>query len=163
MTEAKKLEPQEVFEAAAGALSPEEALFVQRSLSTKKVKGVIEDLVPNETEAKVDCTVRFTGTLKRGKEHKRKPTSRALRKVTLALLVRRMGIQREAALKLLAEVLKEAQELPEDAEAKLLEEHPEVGEAFERLDEFIAGLEPVDAQGRVTLQHTHVELIGRNR
>jgi hypothetical protein len=81
--------------------------------------------------------------------------------VTLALLVRRMGIQREAALKLLAEVLKEAQELPEEAEAKLLEEHPEVGEAFGRLDEFISELEPVDARGRVTLSHTHVELIGR--
>jgi hypothetical protein len=145
----------------AKALSPVEALFIQRALSADRVREALEALVPDGTEADIDVTVRVRGHLKRGESGDRKPTSRALRKATLAVLVRRMGLQREKALELISSVLLEAHELTEDAEKKLLEEHPEVEEAFGKVDAFIDTLPRIPTQGRVGVTDVLVERVLR--
>lgn len=150
------VQPAALIADAAKALSPVEAMFVQRALAGEQVKSAIEALVADGAEADIDVTVRFQGHLKRGESGERKPTSRALRKATLALLVRRMGITRDAALELLSAVLVEAHSLGEDAEAKLLEERPEVGEAFGKVDALIETLPAILTSGRVTLSDVAV-------
>jgi hypothetical protein len=149
----------EVVAQAAPALSPVEACFVGRALAAEKVREAIDGLVLEGTEAEIDVTVRFRGQLSRGEAGDRKPTSRALRRGTLALLVRRMGLQRDAALQLLAEVLAEAHALGEDAEKKLLVEHPEVEEAFTKIDEMIDKLPRIETSGRITLKDVRVERV----
>lgn len=159
---AKKLTPElaaDLVKTAAPALSVIEACFISRALSGDKLKDAIDSLVADGTEGAVDVTVRFQGHLARGEAGDKKATSRALRKATLALLVRRMGLQREAALDLLAEVLIEAQKLGEDAETKLLAEHPEIEEAFGRVDEMVDQLPRIPVAGRVTLSNVRVDKV----
>lgn len=137
---------------ASSTLSPIEALVLSRAFTSEKEAAVIERAIPSPmVEVPFDFTVRLSGSVKRGKAGDRKPTSRALRKATLALLVRRMGLQRDAALDLLAQVLVEAHQLGEDAERALLEEHPEVSGAFERVDAFIGVLPRIETAGRISL------------
>ena len=157
MSKRKSVSPRVAVAASAGGLSPLEGLFVQRALSSEGVKHALETLVPSGVVAPVDVTVRFRGTLTRGAETSYKPTARALRCATLALLVRRMGCTREDALSLLTSVLVEAQQLDASAEGLLLAEHPEVGEAFDRVDAFVATLPRIPAQGRVKLLDVTIE------
>lgn len=156
---ALKKTPIEIIAQAAPALSPVEACFVSRALAADKIKDAIDAMVPDNTEATVDVTVRFTGKLARGEAGERKATSRALRKATLALLVRRMGLQRDAALALLTDVLTEAANMGEDAEKALLEECPEIEGAFGAVDKLADALPKIVTSGRVTLSSVKVERV----
>ena len=128
-----------------------ELLALQRYLSKDAVKSTLEAALPASTTMEVDATFRIVGTIKRGKDTTKAPTARALRKVTLALLVQRMGCTREAALELLGAVLLEAAQMGEDAEKALLEAHPEVEAAFGRVDELIATLPRIAVQGSISV------------
>lgn len=158
MTRKKKTENTAVSTAASPAqamaqvapgLAPHEVLALQRGLSKKGLLEIVEALVGNDFSAEVDFTVRVKGTIKRGSAGERKGTSQALRKVTLAVLVKKMGFQREQALKLLSEAILEAAQLSEDAEKKILEEHPEVEEAFGPAEKFYDSLPKIPTRGTI--------------
>ena len=131
-----------------------EKVFLARAAS-RFAKGA-EDAVPDGAKAHVKLLVRVTGVLERGLRGTRKPTSRALSKATLALLIRRMGFQRDQAVWLLVQVLSEAYCLDERAEALLLAAHPEVEEAFKLVDQMVACLPPIQVAGPLTVADVEI-------
>jgi len=147
-----------VLEQECPGMSPAAVLLIGKVFGKAAVQKAASELVADGSTHEVDVDLHVEGMLSRGKASARKPTSRALRKVTLALLVRRMGLQRAAALKLLAEVLVEAHALDADAEALLLAEHPEVEEAFSEVDRMVDKLPKIPVQGRVTAKSVVVEV-----
>lgn len=151
--------PAVVLAALSPGFSPTEVKFIQAALSSKSYLEAVEALIPNETQAQIDVTLRARGTLKRGAAGERKGTSRALSKAALALFIRYTGITREAALGALEKALVEAVKLDETAEKKVLEEHPEVGTAFERLDAFTDTLPKIPTRGTFTTADVLIERV----
>lgn len=143
------------FDAAAAALTPVEALAISKAIRGTTLETVNAQ-VPDGVLVPVDVTVRIQGLLKRGTGFLRRPTTRVLKTATLALLIRRLGIQREAALALLRDVLLEAHALDEAAAEILLTDHPEVTQAFEAVAALADTLPPIEVRGAVTFENASV-------
>lgn len=86
-----------------------------KGLGTTEAKGLI---TPGEHA--VDFTIRVTGSLAKGEDTMKKPTSSIPWLTTLALFVHRSGMQRDAAMALLRDAMIEALNLDKDAEKALL-------------------------------------------
>lgn len=86
-----------------------------KGLGTTDAKGAI---APGEHG--VDFTIRVSGSLTKGEDTTKKPTSSIPWLTTLALFVHRSGMQRDAAMALLRDAMIEALNLDKDAEKALL-------------------------------------------
>jgi hypothetical protein len=86
-----------------------------KGLGTQEAKGA---LVPGSHE--VDFTIRVSGSLTKGEDTVKKPTSSIPWLTTLALFVHRSGIQRDLAMAILRDTMTEALNLDKDAERELL-------------------------------------------
>ena len=97
-------------------------------------------------------TLQVTGCVSVSPDTEKLPTSSIPMLPTLALLLKRMGVQRERAMELIREVMQEALELHKDATAKLLEETG-VAECEKALkDEVIAKLPKTPVKGQVRVK-----------
>lgn len=104
-------------------------------------------------------TLHVTGAVSVSADTEKAPTSSIPMLPTLALLLKRMGVQREKAMTMIFEVMKEALELGKDATAELLAETG-VAEAEEALKEqVIARLPKTPVKGQVRVK-TEVQVIG---
>lgn len=138
---------------------PTELLALAKALTSKSTLHVLNAAVPVGTAVACDATYHFRCQLRKVYERPRLGTSRALSKATLALLIRRMGLQRKAALSLLTEVLIEAYQLDAAAEELLLEQHPEVAEAFEHVEQLAGKLPRIASVGRVSVNNFWLERV----
>jgi hypothetical protein len=106
-------------------------------------------------DIEVDVTIKV-GEMRVGPDTDKAPTSSIPMLTALALLVKRMGIQREDALQTLREVMVEALDVGADAQRKLLEESG-VAEAEQRIrDEVIAKLPRLPVKGAVLVEGVEV-------
>lgn len=115
----------------ANDFSVEEILALANVVNAAAKKVAQTEMAPTGVEKRkivksrsVDMTVRITGELGRAEDTEKDSTCTVLSKLTVALLVKRMGCTRDAALDMLAEIFAESHELSKDktAQKQLLEE-----------------------------------------
>jgi hypothetical protein len=99
-------------------------------------------------------TLKLDGTVKVSADTERAPTCSIPMLPAMALLVRRMGLQREKALELLAVVMKEALTLGKDASEELLKESGVADAMAQIQDEVISKLPKTPAKGQVKTEGT---------
>ncbi len=121
--------------AEATALAPS-VLFLADLFSVDRLKEAREVVMPGTAHA-VNVVLHAAGSLAVGKPGSRRSTSTVLRKATIALLLRRLGVTREKTQQVLTEVFSEALRMDKDAEETLLRAHPEVAEAFRHVEAII--------------------------
>lgn len=107
-----------------------------------------------------DFTIRAKGTLSKGKDTEKTPTSSMPHITVLALMVRRMGIQRDAALAMLQECMTEALTMDVDAREKLLEAQPEIALAEQQVRKTLAALPKSPVKGAVKVQANFDNVVG---
>jgi hypothetical protein len=127
------------------------------ALITAIKKGIDAETARAETnpgvyrDIRLDLTVEV-GEMRVAPDTDKSPTSSIPLLPTLALLLKRMGVQREDALEVLRDVMQQALEMGKDATKQLLEETGVV-EMEERLrQEVIAKLPRVPVKGAVTVK-----------
>jgi hypothetical protein len=127
------------------------------ALITAIKKGVDAETARAETnpgvyrDIRLDLTVEVA-EMRVAPDTDKTPTSSIPLLPTLALLLKRMGVQREDALEVLRDVMKQALEMGKDAAKQLLEETG-VAEMEERLrQEVIEKLPRVPVKGAVTVK-----------
>ena len=133
-----------------------ETVALAQALSSKEVKAAKGAIAPTGLDedgkvarVPVDVTVRIQGTLGKGEDFDKVPTVSAPLISAMALLVRRMGVTREAALELLCEVMTEAIELGKDANKAILEESGVLEAQGQVKKEVLTRLPKTPVQGRV--------------
>lgn len=95
-------------------------------------------------------TIRVTGQIKKGKDEDYTPTADIPVKATLALLLEKSGITRDAATNLLVESMTEALEAGEKAEGAVQERLNDIDEAMERVQSATAKLPDKTRKGKTT-------------
>lgn len=120
-----------------------------------KIKGT--DIEPGRYP--FDFTVRFSGTAERGADTVRTPTSRGLTLETMALFIRLCGFQRDHAIDLLVQAMRDNIERDEDQKAALLEISG-VAEAKARIDAEMASLPKTPVRGAFRFVDINVEQVG---
>jgi len=133
-----------------------ETVALAQALSSKEVREAKGGLSPTGLDdsgkvarVPVDVTVRITGSLGKGEDFDKVPTVSVPLISAMALLVRRMGITREAALELLCEVMTDAIELGKDANKTLLEESGVLAAQKQVKEDVLTRLPRTPVQGRV--------------
>lgn len=106
-----------------------------------------------------DFVVRITGEAVKSPDTKQKPTSRSLTLEMLALFIHRAGIQREKALEILVDVLRNNVQLGDDQKVALLE-ITGVKEAKDRLDEELSKLPKTPKAGAFSIKDIKIETFG---
>lgn len=91
-------------------------------LTTNAAKATRDDLEPGTYELDTVVTIALDGTVKVSADTDKVPTCSIPLLPALALMVKRMGIQREKALTVLREVMVEALEMSKDAREELLKQ-----------------------------------------
>jgi hypothetical protein len=118
-----------------------------------------DELAPGKYAIDEIVTLKLEGTVKVGPNSDKASTSSIPLLPALALFVRRMGLQRGAALTMLCEVMTEALSLGEDAATELLAETG-VADAEKMIrDEVIAKLPRTPVKGAVRVQGT-IQAVG---
>lgn len=103
------------------------------------------------------------GEMRVGNDTDRAPTSSIPWLAVCGLMVKRMGLQRDAALETMREALLEAFKLDKDAQAILLKETG-VAEAEDMIkEEVIAKLPRTPTKGQVTVKDVEIEVITRQK
>lgn len=102
----------------------EEILALANAINSAAKKAAQTEMAPTGVEKrkivksrKVDMTVRITADMGRAEDTEKDSTCSALNKLTFALLIKRMGCTKEAALETLAEVMEESMRLGKDKKA----------------------------------------------
>ena len=123
-----------------------ELLALSKSVKDAVTKATSEATSPGVYP--VDFTVRISGTVQKGEDTFKVPTSRTPTLAAMALLIQRLGVQRERAVELLMSCVKDAIELGDDAEDQLME-NTGVREMEARLRAEFAKLPPTKVNGAV--------------
>lgn len=123
-----------------------ELLALSKSVKDALTKSMSESTAPGTYP--VDFTVHVTGTVQKGQDTTKVPTSRIPTLAAMALMIQRLGIQRDRSVELLMECVKQAIELDGDAEEALLEKSG-VREMEARLKQEIRKLPPTKVNGPV--------------
>lgn len=123
-----------------------ELLALSKSVKDTLTKSMSESTAPGTYP--VDFTVHVTGTVQKGQDTTKVPTSRIPTLAALAVMVQRLGVQRERAVSILMDCVKQAIELDGDAEEALLEKSG-VREMEARLKQELAKLPPTKVNGPV--------------
>lgn len=102
----------------------EEILALANAINSAAKKAAQTEMSPTGVEKrkivksrKVDMTVRITADMGRAEDTEKDSTCSVLNKLTIALLIKRMGCTKEAALETLAEVMEESMRLGKDKKA----------------------------------------------
>jgi len=144
----------------AVSIDPLFSLALQHAMKKGLDAKAREEVGPGvHTNLVMDLTVRV-GEMRIANDTDKAPTCSIPLLPTLALLLKRMGFQREKALEMLAEVMGEAIALDKDATKALLAETG-VKEAQDLLQkDVIAKLPRTPVNGRVTVKDVEVDLKG---
>lgn len=133
---------------------PAPTLAFLADLLAKAAEKQRDELAPGAYDLDEIVTLKLEGTVKVSADTERAPTCSIPLLPALALMVKRMGVQREKALDLLREVMTEALKLGKDASEELLAETG-VAEAQKQLkDEVISKLPKTPAKGMVRVSGT---------
>ena len=108
-----------------------------------------------------DFSLNFKGTLTKGDDYEKKPTTSTPWLTVIALFVRRSGIQRELAMQLIHDAMKEAIETKDDKKkSSLLMEETGVAEAKKAYEkEVLAKLKKTKCQGPITSSVLVTEIV----
>lgn len=132
------------------ALPPVEILTLTKAFGERVVKAASATIAPGQFA--ISAAYEIRALLKKAEPPRpRRGTTRALRIVTLALLLQRLGVTRERTKTLLIEVLAAAAAMNEEEADRLLEEHPEIIEALRHVDDVVNKLPDIQAQGAVSV------------
>lgn len=112
------------------------------------------DLAPGTHEVDSVVTLVLDGSISVAADTEKAPTCSIPMLPAMALLVKRMGIQRDAALKLLRQVMQEALELGTDAATELLEETGVLEAEIEIKEQVIQQLPKTPVKGGVKVKVT---------
>lgn len=139
-------------------LGNRESLIVAKVFDNKETKEKLRAKVGSTgVYEPFDFTARFVGEVRIGRDYSRKATANFLRKSLLALLLKRLGAQREWIIENLPEIIKEVIELGEAEEEALFKSMPEFAEAMEHVEKMVANMKPIRAKGAVSLRGVTVE------
>lgn len=140
---------------------PAPTLAFLADILAKAAEEQRDELAPGAYTLDEIVTLKLEGTVKVSTDTERAPTCSIPLLPALALMVKRMGVQREKALDLLREVMTEALKLGKDASEELLAETG-VAEAQKQLkEEVIAKLPKTPAKGMVKVKGS-AQAIGLN-
>ena len=134
------------------------SLSDMQSLVLSKVGNKLEDADVAPGNVPFDFVVHIKGSLSRGEDTEKTPTSRALTLETMALFIHRMGIQREKALEILVDVMMD-NVIREESTKEALMEVTGVKAAKERLATEMAKLPKTPVKGQVRLSLDVVEAV----
>lgn len=111
-------------------------------LIAKLLEKKVKDFVPlvGETNIDMEFNVHVKGTIKKSADVEFTPTISIPLKMTVALLLAKMGFQRDKAMALLVESMTEALTLGEKGEDKIAEHIADVDAAMERVTAVTAAL-----------------------
>ena len=127
-----------------------------------KLNSRVEDLDVSPGAYEFDFCVRIQGRAVRAADTEATPTSRALTLETLALFIKRSGLQREAAINILMEVMRDSVQLGSDQKTALLE-ITGVAEARDRLAREMAKLPKVSRKGSFSFKEITVEPVSNKQ
>jgi dihydroxyacetone kinase-like predicted kinase len=123
-------------------------------LVAEAAKEQRDELAPGKHTVDEIVTLKVDGTVSVSADTTRAPTCSIPLLPTLALMAKRMGIQRESAFEILRSVMTEALSLGKDATTELLAQSG-VEEAMEKIqEEIIAKLPRTPAKGKVVVDGT---------
>lgn len=131
---------------------------IQTVVLSKLEKQLPDATVPAGTH-RFDFVVRVSGLATKAQDGEKKPTSRGLTLETLALFIQRAGIQREKALEILVDVMRDNIELGDDQKVALME-ITGVKEAKDRLDREMEKLPKTKTSGAFKIKEISVEAFG---
>lgn len=132
---------------------------IQTVVLSKLEKAMPEGVTVPAGVHRFDFVVRVSGEATKAPDGEKKPTSRALTLETLALFIQRSGIQREKALEILVEVMRDNIILGDDQKVALMEVTG-VKAAKERLDEEMEKLPKTKTAGAFKIKEISVEAFG---
>lgn len=128
---------------------------IQRGVDSKKARGELNAGVYKDIRIELSVLV---GEMRVGLDSDKAPTSSIPWLTAMALLIKRMGLQREDALETLRDVLTEAIALGNDA-AEALAAESGVEEAEKRIrEEVISKLPRTPVKGQVTVKDVDVQI-----
>jgi hypothetical protein len=125
-----------------------EKIALQKSVPTKALKMARGEIAVGSHE--VDFTLHIKGTVQVEADTSKVSTVSVPLKETMAFLIRRMGITREAAKKALVEAMQDAIKETSRGEGSILESHPEIAEALEQVNLLMKELPMTPVKGDVT-------------
>lgn len=127
------------------------------AVSDKVCKAERPNLMPGEYE--IDTTINIKGTMTVGEDYDVAPTVSIPLIETVALLLKRMGFQRDGAITIIREVFSEAIALNGRGKGALLKEMPELAAAITMVrEEIISKLDRQDRKGVIKSNFTIEEL-----
>ena len=124
-----------------------ETLVLAKLVKEKTLKEIRPSVAPGKYP--VDMQVNIKGTMKVGEDSEYIPTVHIPMKATLAFLLKRMGFQRDAAVAMLAEAMKEALNSNEESE-EAIAALATVAESEKMVTEMLGSLPKAKKQGMVT-------------
>ena len=130
-------------------MNPEIAIALTKLPADKTAR---ENLSPGTYP--IDATIRVKGQIKVGEDYSRTPTASIPLLPTMALLIKRMGFQRDKALALLTECVTEALQSGEKVEDMLESAIPGLADALKRVQDTMSALPTVSVKGPVTAKLT---------
>lgn len=109
------------------------------------------DLAEGEHSVNETITLDVTAIVKKFADEQYTPTASIPLKPVLALLLQRMGVQRDAAVALITEVMTAAINLDADGSDLLLEQY-NIDEVMQRVQDMAAALPPKTRKGKTTVK-----------
>jgi hypothetical protein len=106
-----------------------------------------------------DFTARFQGEVRIGGDTERKATCHFLRKALLALLLKRLGVQRDWIEANLPALIMEVVNMDKTEEEALFKSMPEFIEAMARVDKMVSELPRIPAKGAVSIRDLEVSAV----
>lgn len=134
-------------------LTPE-TLAALAKLASDAAKETRDSLEPGEYAVEQVVTIFLDGTVKVSADTDKVPTSSIPLLPALALMAKRMGMQREKALSILREVMTEALTMGKDATTELVREYALEDVEKEIKQEVLAQLPRVPVKGSVKVKGT---------
>lgn len=130
------------------------ALAVAKLIAPKNV-----DLPIGSTRIKKTLTIEVDATVNKFADEEYTPTVSIPLKATMAVLLQRMGFQRDRAMELLTEAMTEALKMEKMGEDEIAKLSANVDEAMERVAAVTAALPKAIRKGKTTIKGTIKELI----
>lgn len=128
-------------------------------LALSKLLTKLPDIPVGKTEVDEIVTLHIKGTLTRGKDCEYTPTAEIPLKSTLALLLARMGFQRDAAIELLVGAMTDAINAEDKGENFIAEKLTDIDVAMERVQKITANLPKKIRKGALTVKGTLSEIV----
>lgn len=128
-------------------------------LALSKLLTKLPDIPVGKTEVDETVTLHIKCILNRGEDVEYTPTAEIPLKSTLALLLARMGFQREHAMNLLVGAMTDAINGETSAEKSVLENLVDIDAAMERVQKITAALPKKTRKGALTIKGTLSEIV----